>query len=389
MHNETRWLAVIGRAVIVGCGLALSIPASAAAGPYTGIYVFGDSLSDSGNVFAATTANPINPIVLGAATPLSPPYFFGRFSNGPTYADVLATSLGLAQSPHGLNPSLAPGPGVPFPLGTNYAWGGANTGPAVLPVPGLNVPSIYRSTLPGPNELPSQLQIFGAALQGAGTGADPDALYVLWGGGNDLRDAVKYARDNPATAFADGEAVVSAAIDNLQGALQTLDVYGAQHVLVPNVPDVGVSPETVDWDTNPLYSNPLFSLTAYATALTGNFNVRLEEMLDDFQGLSIMQFDSYGLFNDILDDPSTYDITDIHNPCLTTGELSIFIGGTACTSPDELVFWDNHHPTARVHAILGEEMYLAAIPEPESYALMLVGLAAVLALRCRKGHATV
>jgi phospholipase/lecithinase/hemolysin len=357
----------ITRPIVVGLALTVSMPLSAAVGPYSGIYVFGDSLSDSGNVFAATTLAPINPVFPDKATPLTPPYFDGRFSNGPIYADVLAGQLGFGS----FGPSL-------FPGGTNYAWGGASTGPAVLPVPGLAVPSIYRSTPPGPGELPSQLQLYGSFLQGAGMSADPDALYVLWGGGNDLRDAVNWAKDHPATAFADGEAVVSAAIANLQGALQTLDALGAQRVLVPNAPDVGVTPETIAWDTD-----PQFSLTSYATALTGNFNVRLADMLDTFQGLSIIELDTYGLFNDVLANPLAYGITDAQNPCLTTGELSIFIGGTVCSSPDEHLFWDNHHPTSTIHALLGEKMYLAAIPEPQTYLLMLAGIVLVFALRRR------
>ena len=39
--------------------------------PFTNLYVFGDSLSDSGNDFASGEGPP------------SPPYFGGRFSDGP------------------------------------------------------------------------------------------------------------------------------------------------------------------------------------------------------------------------------------------------------------------------------------------------------------------
>jgi phospholipase/lecithinase/hemolysin len=369
MDSIVERLSCIIRVVVAGFGFALSTQAFAVAGPYTGIYVFGDSLADSGNVYAATTVTPIDPFT--APTPLSPPYFYGRFSNGPNFADVLAGRLELAQNAIGLNPSLVPGPGVPFPYGTNYAWGGASTGPAVLPVGGLSVPSIYRSTLPAANELPSQLQIYGSYLQGAATGADPNALYVLWGGGNDLRDAVKYAKDHPATAFSDGEKVVSAAVDNLQGALLTLEALGAKHVLLPNAPNVGATPETRAWDTN-----PMFSLSSYATALTGNFNVRLQDMLNSttFQGMSIVQFDTYALFNEVLRNPAPFGITNTTDPCLATGELSIFIGGDVCGSPNESLYWDNHHPSATMHALLGDRMYAAAVPEPQVYAMMLAGI---------------
>lgn len=362
---------------LAGVGLVIGASSFAAAGPYSGIYVFGDSLSDSGNVFAATSVSPVPPF--GSATPLSPPYFYGRFSNGPNYADVLATKLGLAQNPAGLSPSLTPEAGALFPYGSNYAWGGASTGTAVLPVGGLNVPSIYRSTLPAAGELPSQLQLFGAALQGAGHAADPNALYVLWGGGNDLRDAIQWAKDHPATAFSDGEAVVGAAIGNLQGALATLDAMGARHVLVPNVPDLGLTPETRDWNTN-----PQFSLTAYATALSGNFNVRLDGLLDSFQGLSIIPFDTYALFNQVNANPGAYGIGNTSDACLP-GALSIFIGGTVCAAPDQYIYWDNHHPSATMHALLGEAMYAAAVPEPQTALLWLIGIGMLLVAAGRKG----
>src|SRR6478672_780719 len=73
------------------------------AGPYTGLIVFGDSLSDTGNDAIATRG----------AIP-GPPYAQGRFSNGPNYVDELAQNLGLSSTP-----SLAGG--------TNSAFGGART----------------------------------------------------------------------------------------------------------------------------------------------------------------------------------------------------------------------------------------------------------------------
>src|SRR5262245_45599060 len=61
------------RSVAVVIGLAApALPA--AAEPFTGVYAFGDSLSDAGNVFIAT----------GGAIP-GAPYFAGHFSNGPTW----------------------------------------------------------------------------------------------------------------------------------------------------------------------------------------------------------------------------------------------------------------------------------------------------------------
>ena len=83
----------------------LLVPTLAAAKPFTpsALFVFGDSLSDNGNGY------PI------ANYPISPPNA-QRWSNGPVAVDYLAAKLGLA-----LTPSTQGG--------TNYAYGGAATGP--------------------------------------------------------------------------------------------------------------------------------------------------------------------------------------------------------------------------------------------------------------------
>ena len=114
------------RAVSIVGALFLSL-ASAQASAYSQLYVFGDSLSDTGNLFAAT----------GGTNPI-PPYFNGRFSNGPVWVETLAASLGLP-----VNPSLLGG--------TNYAFAGAVTGPSFVaqPVPHSRSRSLASSAHPG------------------------------------------------------------------------------------------------------------------------------------------------------------------------------------------------------------------------------------------------
>ncbi|MGI9449228.1 MAG: SGNH/GDSL hydrolase family protein, partial [Geminicoccaceae bacterium] len=69
----------------------------------TDVVVFGDSLSDRGNI----------PILSdGVNFPPSPPYVDNRFSNGPVYSELLPGLLGAT-----CDPSL------------NFATGGALTGP--------------------------------------------------------------------------------------------------------------------------------------------------------------------------------------------------------------------------------------------------------------------
>ena len=73
---RTRWL----RSLSLGLALVISLAPAGAFGCVEELIVFGDSLSDNGNLYAA------------AGVP-GPPYFEGRFSNGPTWVEVLAERL--------------------------------------------------------------------------------------------------------------------------------------------------------------------------------------------------------------------------------------------------------------------------------------------------------
>lgn len=89
---------------------AVSTAGAAGAQSYNRLVVFGDSLSDNGNLFLAT----------GGATPASPPYFQGRFSSGPVFTERL-----------GFNASNFMGP---VTGSINYAFGGARTDSQAAPL---------------------------------------------------------------------------------------------------------------------------------------------------------------------------------------------------------------------------------------------------------------
>src|SRR4051794_6489859 len=78
----------------------LWLNAAVRAGGITGIVSFGDSLTDTGNLYAATGQPPA-------------PYDMGRFSNGPLWVEYLANQLGVAA------------PTASLLGGSNYAWAGA------------------------------------------------------------------------------------------------------------------------------------------------------------------------------------------------------------------------------------------------------------------------
>ena len=96
---------LLGALAFALAGVA-SLPAHA--GPYTSMYVFGDSLSDTGNLNVATGGTQPAP---------GQPYFNGRFSDGPVWVETLAAGLGLSAD---VAPALLGG--------NNYAFAGARMG---------------------------------------------------------------------------------------------------------------------------------------------------------------------------------------------------------------------------------------------------------------------
>lgn len=306
----------------LGFAALSSLPALAL--PYTSLTVFGDSLSDTGNVFLFTSGQ-------GSPFPTAP-YYNGRFSDGPVWIDVLAAGLGL---PAG---AVASNSGQ----GTNYAWGGARTGTGTNPTPGLLV------------------QVGSFWNQPA---ADPNGLYVVVGGGNDLRDA-RGAAGTPESR----QAAAEAAAGNLFSVVGLLASRGAKHVLISNVPDLGVTPEAVG-----------LGLVANSSDVTQRFNMLIggaENVLEaTYSGLNVSFLNMAALASAVYADAlgnggAVYGITNVTTPCGTfTGSV-----GIACNVS---LFSDALHPTAAAHALIGQAALIAVVPEPGTWLLMAVGVVAV------------
>ena len=206
--------AVFSRA-LSGITLAAVALASlpAAASPYTSMVVFGDSLSDSGNNAIAIGAQ--SQTITGNTYIPTYPYAPGTtYSNGPVWASYAASALGVSAAP-----SLAGG--------TNYAFGGATTGPD---------PSSF------PYSLLTQANQYLASTGGT---AASSALYVVAGGGNDARAALSAIAANPASAPAVIAATAASFVANVLTIVNNLNSAGAQHIIVWDTPNLGLAPAVV------------------------------------------------------------------------------------------------------------------------------------------------
>ncbi|UAJ09139.1 SGNH/GDSL hydrolase family protein [Glacieibacterium megasporae] len=179
----------IGRyltALAVGAAVGTAVPA--AASRPDGLIVFGDSLVDAGNAYIGTNGLTAQP---GYG------YFDGRYSNGPVWTDLIEQRL----TGHYTVPFLAGG--------VNYAVGGAEAAEdrSLL---GFNVPG-----------LATQLGIYATS----GKAVDPNALYVLNFGNNDVTALLAgiAAAPNAGAAAAFTTAFTNAFVGNYLGAIYALN----------------------------------------------------------------------------------------------------------------------------------------------------------------------
>lgn len=336
-------------AALLAIGSLSGQVATAAAPSFSNVFFFGDSLSDTGNTKAL-----FQPFGVSVPNPLDGPYAGGRFSNGPVWTEYLASGLGLA----GAADSYLVG-------GNNFAYAGARTtgsAPEVTPA--------FDKVIPG--TLFQVQSIWGAAVPAA----DPDALYVVVAGGNDMRDARTIAPGTNALNTGYRQLAAEAAIANLQSSLGLLAQRGARHVLVSNLPDLGATPEAVFTE----FAVP--GTVAASTDATNRFNALVPQLLTygASVGLTVSFLDMAGATAAVRANPSAFGITNTSLPCagfaLDDGGM-----GLSTTSCNASLFSDILHPSSRGHQLIAGAAFQALgvtpVPEPETVALMLAGLVMV------------
>jgi len=284
-------------------------------GNFSNVYVFGDSLSDTGNLAFATGSLP-------------PPFYMNRISNGPVAVEELAARFGLSTHASGY---LLGG----LPLGTNYAVAGARAGTTQ------------------PIDLPAQV---GAFLLGNGGVAPDDALYIVFIGGNDVRDA----RDEPNEHVA--HAGLKTAVSAIEANLRILIANGARKILVVNVPDLGKVPETRLIET----TSGLHGFARRATALSKTFNRSLKKTVHSVNrelDTEIVLFDLLKSFKFILTNSTALEYTNTADACFSQLLFAFHPDCGNGANFDEFVFFDEIHPSARTHERASRAMH-AVVPEP-------------------------
>lgn len=274
------------------------------------IVVFGDSLSDKGNLYA----------YMNHQFPVSPPYYKGRFSNGPVWIEILSESYF---------------PGMVKEHLLDYAFAGAS-----VKDDGNDDEDGALFTLR------SEIDSYLFSHQDR---ADANTLYVVWIGSNDYLATPENVEEETNNVN-----------DTIKANLQRLVDKGAKHFLVLNLPDLGTIPAAREFDSETLLS-----------ALAKRHNALLKDNLESLKAknpdVQWMFFDVENSLNDMLMNPARNGFTNVTGTCnesaleepSSQSMLKVASSIKLTAKPnvcDGFLFFDLVHPTGQAHSILAERV---------------------------------
>lgn len=281
----------------------------ASATPLNNLVVFGDSLSDNGNFYE----------YMKHQLPVSPPYFEGRFTNGPVWVELLLKSYYPTNSKKHL---------------LNYAFAGAGV----------------MENDNDEDELFTLSREIDSYLLSHNGRADENSMYVVWIGSNNYLGVPE-----------NGEQMLMDVNKGIQHSLHRLVEKGAKHILVVNLPDLGRIPVAASFEAEELLSY-----------LSKQHNTMLRASMSDFERLypevQWLYFDINVTFNDMMQHPERFGFSNVTDTCYEamipkTSKPSVLklVASIhpkqhqneidACTG---YLFFDPVHPSAAAHAMMAE-----------------------------------
>ena len=314
---------------------------------FTTVVVFGDSLSDTGNIANLTQSQykvryPSDNTLLGFD------YTDGRFTDGTDTQPAASTAYtgvwveqmaALFGGKVTIKDSLDGG--------TNYAYGDATTGAGTTTESKTFEGVAVSITL---NNMGQQVTSY------LGTHPTPNAqtLYVLWGGANDLLNA--------ATGGQDPTAVAVTAAGNELALVQQLYAAGARNFMIPNLPPLGAFAASKGASAVTALNT---ASAVFAQALTKGLGALKQSSMD--ASLTFYQPDIFSLFATVAADPTAVGLGDVSTAA-----------DTVKVSPDTFLIWDGLHPTTTGHhlvAATAANLLQAQVASTSTLTLVPAGLA--------------
>ena len=320
------------------------IPALASYGGYSpaessatfeSINIFGDSLVDAGNLFELTSEFSSAGV---PALPPSPPYA-QKFSNGDLWVEKLAGALNLSPA---LRVDLATDPDIADPReGINFAFAGALSSDSNLIE--ADLPDL-ASSLPGLQEQINEFSVISSALPNIS-----ESLNIIWAGSNDYIAVIANPELLEDVSLAQLPDVVT---DNIVSSLGQLSSVGAKDFLVVNLPPLGDTPFADFLDAQSEADIPS-TFNQLAAAHNAQLSQRLSEFGFNNPDANIISLDVNTLFANVANSPDEFGLTNTTESCLTNFQPGFQFEGV-CENPDQFLFWDDVHPTAATHRIIGD-----------------------------------
>jgi thermolabile hemolysin len=269
--------------------------------PVERMVAFGDSLSDTGNIYNESLQT----------LPIHTSWFLGRFSNGPVWTEYLAHRSGLSL--------------------TTWALGGSQTDQAhgVIASLGDQVDSFIRYSRAGINRYDPSRTVFTVMI-----------------GGNDFINAGRSAD------------TVAAEVES---ALGTLIDFGARKIMLVGLPDLTRAPTFRQLDGSDEGRDDAETVfekvRQFNAALPG-----IASRLSQFPDVQVRWVDTATPFAGVMADPASADFSEVAQACLDirTRAPSTYLTTQrvrAGCDPDRYVFWDLIHPTTRAHALIASWVY--------------------------------
>lgn len=321
--------------------------------------VFGDSLSDQGNLKNYLRLFP------------KAPYFAGRFSNGEIWVDYLQRTTGIAV--------------------LNYAYSGSVADPAPranLVDKDLGERMMARVQIKMSGSVRREINRFIRKSLNGNTLSSPDTtLFSLWIGANDYvkaietHGAVDIFLDNPEHPALGYHAVVYRVTDHIISYVEQLYTHGARNIFVGNIPDLGKAPRMLTnrsyhRNHNETLEQRVLSLSHGVTEVVAYHNQLLLQKIESLKqahpDLNLMYGDSASAEGRIsssrhLMDHSTpfnYDLSPntrhishegrsvhINHPCYLGGAMRSR-PEDICQEPHKTTSWDDLHPTTYGHCLI-------------------------------------
>jgi thermolabile hemolysin len=274
-------------------GLTLVLSTSSLIAAQTSVdhmVIFGDSLSDTGNLYSLIHY------------PYPPAYVLGRATDGPTtypasaidgmWDEQLAPSLGVG----------APQPDLVSSANLNFSFIGAETGAIANSATGAyGMAAQVERYL---DEKPANIAT---------------AIHFFWGGTNDVFD------------YSDASGAEKTAIANISGQIASIAGAGGKYFVWFNL--------------FPLERTPRGAGSAALKAACADFATDMPQAIASlraqYPGITIIPVDVYSLFNQIVQAPAQFGLTNVTTPAQSSA-----------VNPDQYLFWDALHPTTKMHQIV-------------------------------------